>query len=518
MTSGSGPRWPRGDGPPPRARGGWSLPVLAFLLLATVRAGVVEERDPYWQVRAGLENLSGAPLRRPDTWSWDPVPGLFTQTSPAWNDVLALGWRASAFWGVFAVAFASIAAFLGVSALLARRMGATPIGAVVGIGVVAMACLPMLSPRAALVAQTVFLLSVLGADSLLARSPRLPVLAVALLGGGAVVAWAGMWVHLSWLLLAPALWLALVAMLVVSPGTTPGSIATGAGSALLGLVLGVLAGPYGTEAWSLSREVQRACEGVITEWLPVYTPGLWQRWIAAEALALGISLPAVVGVVARWRRSGPSASLRLPLALLVLALPAAVGGIVAIRFIGVSLLALAPLAAVGATALARVLAARADEDPPRGLLRNARVRHWARGEPWRVVWWAVLVLVAPVAVISGANVARPTPELAAVSALPRGCLLLSDPGSAAPVILLRPDVRVWTDGRADYWGRERNVAAAAVLSGGPEATAVLDRATCVVLTTSGLLDTGGLAVQLDGSRSWREIDVVGSTRVWVSRR
>ncbi len=79
---------------PAPARRGWLLPWLALAALAVVRAGVVDERDPYWQVRAGLENLGGAPLSRPDTWSWAHVDRRFTQTSPAWNDALALGWDA----------------------------------------------------------------------------------------------------------------------------------------------------------------------------------------------------------------------------------------------------------------------------------------------------------------------------------------------------------------------------------------------------------------------------------------
>ena len=46
---------------PSRERQDWGLAVIALGFLAVVRAGVLQERDPYWQVRAGVENLAGAP-------------------------------------------------------------------------------------------------------------------------------------------------------------------------------------------------------------------------------------------------------------------------------------------------------------------------------------------------------------------------------------------------------------------------------------------------------------------------
>ncbi|QKE85498.1 hypothetical protein [Arthrobacter sp. NEB 688] len=494
----------------------WLLPWLALAALAVVRAGVVDERDPYWQARAGLENLAGAPLRRADTWSWDPVATLFTQTSPAWNDVLGLGWRTAGFAGLFAVGLASMLVFTTVVLALARRLGARPLPALAGILVVLLLALPMVSPRATLVAQSLWLAVVLGADRAVRRSTTRPVVVAAGSGlAGLAVGWAGSWLHLSWLLLAPAAWLAVVVLCLAAPRVDRARrLAVGLGTGV-GLGAGVLVGPYGLDAWGLTRAVQEAASGSVLEWLPPTADGLAARWVPTVVAALGLAGASLVLVVRRWGARAADDRVGVLAALVVLGAPASVAGLGGVRFVGVALLTLAPAAALLATVLATRVVRRATAPRPTGVFRSAAVRRWSVGRPWRVVGTSVLVLLSPLVLLAGATAARP-PEAAVVDLLPRGCRLVSDPGSAGPVLLMRPDVRVWIDTRADYWGRDRNREALDVLTGDDTSVPALARADCALLSSTDV-PTGPLAAALDADPGWRTAGGGDGLRVWVRR-
>ncbi len=83
------------------------------------------------------------------------------------------------------------------------------------------------------------------------------------------------------------------------------------------------------------------------------------------------------------------------------------------------------------------------------------------------------------------------------------------------MLLLRPDVRVWVDTRADYWGRERNREALDVLAGDDASAAPLVGADCVLLSTGGGLPTAGLVRALDADAAWAARGAAGGVRVWV---
>ncbi len=485
--------------------------------LALVRAGTVEERDPYWQVRAGLENLDGLPLSRADSWGWDPVDTPFTQTSPAWNDVLALGWSTFGFAGIFLVALAALVLYLATVAWIGSRLGARPLPVLVGTLACALPALAMLSPRATVVAQTLFLLGLAAADRWRARAerPTAPVDAAVVLVGAAVLVAAGSWIHLSWLLLAPATVASWAVLWLCGRAVTTARAALLTGASVVGALAGLAVGPYGSDAWRLTQAVQAACQGLVIEWLGVLTPGLIHRWLPAAVLALALAGGAAVWVTRSWPRRRTDQRVGLVGALVVLALPAALGSFSALRFVGVALLALAPVAAVVVTSASDRLRGRAAADPPTGAFRSARVRFWSDGASWRPVLAIVIVLLSPGTVLLAAPLARPLPELAVVDALPRGCRLLSDPSSAGPVLLLRPDVTVWVDGRFDHWGRDRLEAARAALSADTVDVPPLDQAGCVMLSTTDPFAGGSLASALDASPAWDAVGAGSTVRLWV---
>lgn len=501
----------------PRRRDWWL--VTAWLgSLAIVRAGSIDERDPYWQIRAGVETLHGLPVVRPDTWSWDPVAEPFLQTSPGWNVLLGLAWEGIGWAGLFLVSLASIGSYFLVAVLLARRLGARPLPTLAGVLACSSLALSMISPRATLAAQTLFLAGILTADAWRGRRrPHPAVDAAAVLAAAGTLSWAGAWLHMSWLAFAPATALCWAVLWFLTPGLSRARAAVLSAAGLAGALLGLALGPYGAEAWEYSQRVRDSSSALVIEWLGVLTPGLALRWVPAALLGLLVSGAALVWVVRRWRAGTIDQRTGLVAVLSVVGLPAALASVSAIRFVGVSLLTVAPVAAMGATWLWDRVRARAAERPPRGIFRSARVRFWSDGRRWRTVLTLVLVVLAPGVLLMALPLSRPLPELAVMDELPRGCRLFSDPSTAGPVLLLRPDVTVWIDGRFDYWGPDRVAAATAALASSDVDVAPLPRATCVMLSSENPVAGDALAGALDRSAVWRRAVPSGGVRVWVRK-
>jgi hypothetical protein len=431
--------------------------------------------------------------------------------------MLGIAWAQAGFVGFYLVTLLSLLGYFGAVVALARRLGAHPLPTIPGVLGVVLLALPMLSPRATLVAQTLFLVAVLGLDSARRHAARWPLTACAPLAllGGFVLAGTGMWLHLSWLALAPAIWLSSVVLLAATPGVSAPRRLVMTGAFGAGLAGGLLAGPYGRGALPFSQQVRAASQGLVLEWLSPLTPGLWLRWVPALLVALVASSVAVAWVVRRWADRAADQRVPLVAAVLVLCLPAAVGGIFAVRFIGVALLALAPLAAMAATSLAQVVRARAADQEPPGPFRLDRVRFWSRAAPWRTVLSAVLVLLSPLVLYSASRLGRPMAESAAIGTLPSGCRLFSDPGSAGVAILLRRDISVWFDTRADYYGRERNAQAIDVLATADADDPVLARASCILLARSSPVTVGPLPGSLDSNPLWRRTWSGGGVTAWT---
>ncbi len=495
---------------------GWVLVGGWLTALTLVRSGSVEERDPYWQTRAGVETLHGAPLVRPDAWSWAPVEGDFTQTSPGWNLLLGVAWEGLRFFGLFLVSAVAIGSLLLLLVVISRRLGAGPLATLVGLTAVLLIALPFLSMRATVAAQALFLGSIVWADWWRMRaggvSRPMGMLAVGLAAAG--FSGVGSWLHLSWLLLAPTLALCWAVIWAASPRLGRARIVGFIGSGGLGAVAGVLLGPYGADAWQVTRAVQAACAGLITEWLGMFTPGLALRWAAPGILAILTAAASGAWAVRGWGGRGEDRRVGVVAALSVVALPTALAGLVAIRFIGVSLLALAPVLAMASEELGVRLQRRLAAEP-RGAFANPRVRFWATSAHWRPVLVAVLVVLSPGVLLMTLPLARPLAEMAVLKDLPRGCRLVSDPGSAGPVILLRPDVRVWTDGRADYYGRQRTVEVIEVLGSASTQWPALDAATCVMLRRHPNFPVAALARALDADPEWSRVNTGEEPGVWV---
>lgn len=493
-----------------RAR--WVLAAILLAALAAVRAGAPDERDPYWSARAGIETLAGMPLARPDTWSWSQPGGIWYQNSPAWNVVLGLVWQAAGFWGLFWVGFASIGALFAMGALLARKLGARPLPGLAGFLAVIVLALPMLSLRATVVVQTLLLVAAWAGHVLLPRlaRTRAAVAVPALAAGTFLASAAGNWLHLSFIVMAPAISVMWAVQLTTLPFTWRRRALLWLPSAA-GLAAGVLTTPYGLVATlEQSAKTQAECAGLIGEWTSAWIMGpIW--WVRAAG-CLALAGAATWWLVRQWRnRRWHSSTVRLVAPLTVVAAPTALAGLSSIRFLGISLLVMLPVAAWMATRLADRTKRRAAA-ATRGPLRVLHSRGYTQGTVWTVILALAVVILAPFAVAKSAAGARPD-EQSVIDLLPYGCKLFSPADVAGPVILTRPDVAVWQDGRADYYGRNQIVESYRIMAG---VAPVPAGATCVIIGDSTVDSMYPLAVEaMDADPAWRRAAEVDHFILWL---
>lgn len=498
-----------------------------LVAMAAVRAGTTQERDPYWEARAGIENLTGTPLARPDSWSWAPVPDLFYPNSPGWNALLGLSWLGGGYWGLFLFTFAGLLTYFAVAYALARRLGAHPLAALAGVTTAFILALPMLSARGTVGVQ---LLLWVGIYIPLWWRPRLArtspwLTGVVLAAAGFAVSAVGNWVHLSFVVMAVALagswgvyWLASDwpdggwrARL-----SDPRRWAAVLGGSL-GLVLGILTTPYGI-AMTLQRTriTQAACADQILEWMAPFTPGLTAQWPFVAVCMIVIMGGLLWWFVARVRSRHIDNTFALAAAISIVGIPFGIAGLFALRFLGVAALMLLPVVGMGISLLARRAQAWARTLPETSAWRESALR-WTGSRSWRIVLSLVAGLLLPFAVVLGPVTHAVPTELAAIESLPSGCKLFTTASVAGPTIIARSDIPIWFDGRADYFGRDRLIEAHTYFVGDAP-TAAPPGATCAIFPSLGQRDDlPGVTARLNADPSWVATGTYQNFDVWVLR-
>ncbi|HSK35067.1 MAG TPA: hypothetical protein VK903_16425, partial [Propionicimonas sp.] len=273
-----------------------SVLLWGFLVsLALVRAGHPEERDAFWQIRAGMENLAGVPLARPDTWGWSGVEGNWYPNSPLWNMLLALSYGTAGIWGLFVLSGVTIVALLMVTNVLGRRLGSRPLPGLLGLLVVYSAAFPMISARATLAVQLLLLIAVYVGLRLSDLAPTMlpTLLTVVVMASALGMSTLGNWLHLSFLLLGPAMAAVWALIWLLTPGLTGRQrlILISAGG--VGWLLGLVLSPYGVVVGlARARAVQAACEGIILEWASPFSPLMPPRFFFMLTVALVLAVGA----------------------------------------------------------------------------------------------------------------------------------------------------------------------------------------------------------------------------------
>ncbi len=507
-----------------------TLAWISLIALAAVRAGKPEERDPFWEARAGLENLSGVPLARADIWSWAPMDHLFYPNSPAWNVMLGVSWATAGFWGLFVFGFLAIFGFFAVTYLLARKLGAHPLAALAGIVGGFVWAMPMVSSRGTIGIQTLLVVGLFLPAWWRSRLSRHSawVNALAFLAMGAALGTVGNWIHLSFFLLGPALaacwgvyWLA---------SDWPGSwrvrladrrrwaVTLGGGA---GLVIGSLTTPYGVAGTvERSRETAEACARYIMEWVSPFDARILHQWpLAMQWPVSGVLGIATVVLLVWWwwgrlRRGDIDNRFALISSIATMAVPLAIAGVFALRFLGAAVLLFMPFWGVAITWAAHRAKAGADALAADHRYKETAMR-WTRTSSWRNVLTIVWAMLLPFVVYLSVGLHSRPLEMSAIESLPSGCRLFTTASVAGPTILVRHDVQVWFDGRADYYGEER-LAEADDFFTGIAPTAAPVGATCAIFPALTQLNAvEGTTNRLNADPTWRFVGTIDSYDVWV---
>ena len=320
---------------------------------------------------------------------------------------------------------------------------------------------------------------------------------------GFLVSWLGNAVHLSWMVIAVGMAVAWAVFWLLVPDVTRRGRVILALAGAGGLAAGVLTTPYGViDGLAHTARTREIATGLISEWMPVTAPGLPPIWLIAALVGLAATLGLVWSLVRRLRGGQRDLPLALGAAIAVLTAPAALAGFTAMRFLGTALLLLAPVLAAGLTRAA-------------GRVRlPGRFAHWTSGRSWRVVLTWTLLVLSPAVVLQ--TLPHSVPSQAEIARLvPSWCRLFSDDATGGALVLLRPDVPVWLDGRADYYGRERLLAAAQFLAG-RGATTVPEGTTCVVLPTTQPALAAEIA-RLDADPAWERRETLAGFTLWLPR-
>jgi hypothetical protein len=496
-----------------------------IVAMAAGRAGTTQERDQYWESRAGIENLTGTPLVRPDTWSWAPVPGSFYPSSPGWNILLGLSWLGGRYWGLFLFTFVALLAYFGLAYVLARRLGAHPLGALAGITIGFILGLSMLSARGTIGVQLLLWVGIFIPLWWQRRLPRTAPIgnALALFAMGAVLSAVGNWVHLSFVAMSVALAASWGVFWLLSDWpagglkarlTDPRRWAAVLGGGI-GLGVGILATPYGIgPTLERTRATAAACADLIVEWVSPFTPMPSGLWPVVAVCILLVLVGLAAWFVARLRRGPIDQTFALASAMCVVGVPFAVAGMFALRFLGVGALMLVPVIGMGVTILARRAHAWAQRLSDSSAAKDAAMR-WTRTRSWRIVLTLVAALLLPFAVWMGPGNHAVPEEMEAIRTLPSGCHLFTEASIAGPTILERPDVPVWFDGRADYFGRARLLESSLYFLG-KGVTAAPPGATCAVLPVVGPPTSLPLATaRLNADPAWKRVGTYNGFDVWV---
>ena len=476
---------------------GRMLIVVWALALAVPTAASDAFTDNFWMAREGSELLGGGHFVHRNEWSWGDGTGSFVPTSPAWQLALGQIWN----WGEVAglVGFGLAIAFLNLMALawVARRLGATPVATVMALALIAV--LPTtLSTRPALVATTLMIVELAGVWILRTRFMRGPELrALAVLGVSVYATSAiGIWIHASWTAYSILSGISIAALAWPSGSAALRGRVTVTLVAIMAAVLGAASGPLGAAAWQNAVRVQAVCTGLLTEWSPPWQGA--QPWVST---ALWLTVLAIIMdcMIALHRNRAHAA--RLEWVLVLLSAGCALAAASAFRMLVPATIFVAPLLAVR---ISRFMEPNYDSRLRRRLGERSSDQYWT------VIMSALGVVLVPAMLL----VSTPLPMLhdPAISALPPSCRLFADATTSNAVLLVRPDVRVWIDGRADMWGRSRLIRAGQFLKGSESGNPVPAGTTCVLIDRT---EPGRLRSALVGEGTWRREATSPALELWV---
>lgn len=496
----------------------WWLVYATALLIGINRAGEIHESDAFWQIRAGLEQLSGTPLIRPDSWGWAPTGGLFYPNSPGWNLILALSWKAGKYWGLFLIVLISILASIAVLVACARYLKVGPKATMFALSLFTLLSIQMFSARGMTFAHSWLLLAVLAALwwSEKAKSVSYSLNAIVVTASAFGFGFIGNWIHISWYFYTPLIAFVWIVLWVLAPDISRNLKVALSIFGTSGFLLGIIFSPYGLSTIARSREVSAVCKGLIIEWIsPFADMTLMRHWGITIAVGVLFFVATLKWLTGQYKHSGYfTEQMRLVVGISLVAFPFLILGSWAIRFVVTASYLLIPVAALISSEQFRKLRNASDSGLHIGIWKSARIREYAGEKIWKNTIPILIAVLAVLDVPYALEHSVPTSRNA-ISALPLSCNLFSDQEIQDTTLLLRPDVKVWFDGRIDYHGRRKIEELHNYFFKPSNSDPVPVGATCVLLRIgAGELPQENVAKILDASPDWQLIYNNSNFRIW----
>ena len=433
----------------------WLLALLTVVPWAILRAGALAESDTFWEIRTGLLTITQRAIPTTDPFSWTVHGEPWTLNSWGFNVVIAFAYRIFGLPGAALFGAGLAVVIAGLVLILARSLGAEPLGSAIVLLLALPFLTAFLSARPQLVDYLGTLLIVMVLRSLVKGGRRKPPL----------VAAAGMiglaWVNLHAGALLGVAIAGLCTALVLIPRETR-SVGRWCAAVTAAVFAGALVNPVGVGLFAQTARVKSASLGVVVEWghLDLTSP-LQVTMLIAGLVALAIAL----------RRRDP-----VFVAALVVA---TAGAVTALRILPVLVLLSIPVLASAGP-----------------FTRYARSR-------WHILLVGVVCLVGVIAVVAAPSLrhlGRPDPATyprGVVQAISRGCHVYNDYLQGGYILLERPDVAVSLDSRNDIYGGARIAQSQRVLRGEGEVDSALTGAGCVLARAGS-----GLATRLAREPAW----------------
>lgn len=451
----------------------WLLAFMPVVLGIIGRSGVVAEADAYWGARAGIEFMESHRIITPDVHTWTVAGNEWTPNSWGWNLVLGAAFKAMGHRGFALLVLVGSAVVLVTLIAQSMRRGAS-VAATAVAGVIGLLGLTVwLSPRAHL-ATLIATLTALAITNRLLQASSVKRIAA----GSAALAClqiVAINVHFGALSIVVvvtagcAAWLA--GEMYRSRRIPEMGVLVQAALPAVAMLLASLVNPLGFDVFAHASYVRSQSTEIIPEWDPGY-----YSVTGALAMMLGVAC-----AVHAWRKER-----RFLVGAIAASVVLTFG---AVRFAHLAVALLTPELAVMLTALLSKWHS------------HLRVTLIVMGSAFSLV-------VLPTAINAFINPGAPSSKefsIPAVKVLPEGCRAFNNDLDGGLIDLLRPDVKVSTDGRNDLVTKARIQEQQRVWRGkvdGPQWLAGND-VNCVIVSHKKRFR--GFLTQITASSAWTPV-------------
>ena len=450
---------------------------MSFLLalgIALSRSITIPEPDTLWQTRFGIDTLASGDIPRFDTYSWTMSGTPYISNSWLWNVTLGFLYNAGGIWAIPILTFTLILAAMLLLVLVLRKHDLS--WSMVFAGVVAFGLFSniWLSARPQLI-DYICVLSIILVAKTLDLTTRKGLTAGSLFFFAIITLWQNF--HLSAPLGVVIIFFVVLDNVLANSGNIlrASNIITSAlkaGTVTMLSALGCFLTPFGIDGVVKGLDTSGASVGLISEWMSPLSVFSDIGWYSVVSIALGL-----LALFQTLKSKRPVYALLLVLLVVLTSQQNRWSPFLAILSL-VPILQLATTISYGS------------------IVSKFRPFLYTASAAITVIFLGIgsLALV-PHDILAGTKTGYTI-----ASQIPAGCKLFNADVNGGAIMLLRPDIKVSTDGRNDLYGREKFIHYATLGANNPEDALVwLDQQQVTCVVTSPERNLGEV---LEASNKW----------------